>query len=741
MESSNRIGIAVRGRWFATYRPNRYSRDMRAIGPATPLLRFVVAAALAATDPAAPPKSLPVEKVTVRLAQFDVVVRDKDGKLLRGLDAKDFVVLESGSPLEIAAVDSWESLQAPSPAPPEPPVPDALPEAGLPEPAPAKRDEERRAFLILFDNLNGTTAGRFAQAKRAAGRFARENLSPRDLAAVYSLDHVLRPISPFSTAPSETARAIDRVAWFDNTTFTEQISEAVLAYQSTSTARLMGQRLQAGAPLEGDRLEWTRQHVYRSLASVAETFQSLPGRRVLVLVSSGFPMLATGDVERMRGGFTSEFRDLVKAMGRSGVAVYTIDVGDDLAMGDVKNRIDWRAAVGKLGMDDSFLTDVGLDPAFGAGSASARREFLGVLANETGGRMLTSSDLNLAFETIQQDTANYYRISCRVQEFPDDARYKRIVIKVPSIPDARITARRGRYSDVTPNPSSTGAATTERIDRYARLLLRASATTLPAPTDKSIPVAIVAEVAGPVAVAPDAEGAGRIDLDFVAVARVAGEIVGRYAKRVSVRVRPEGLDAVRRGFRVEGRIDLPAGLYDLQATVRLEEPAQLAMWSGPIAVPPPARGGGLRFAGAVLSREVEPLPLLARADLRPDATDALALPQGLRVLPPVEPAFASGESALVLFWLEGLPTGEAPPRFSLSVSAVRADGTAVSLPGGLVLFEPDGPRFRGLVRASLAGLAPGPWQVRVAAQGESAEARTETRLPLLVEGDATSSAP
>lgn len=703
-----------------------------------------LAGVVALAAPAPPKAPAPaVEKVVVRLAQFDVVVRDKDGKLIRGLEAKDFVVLEDGSPLDIVAVDSWESLEAAA-VEPAPETPPPSPEPAAPAPATttaAKPDEERRAFLILFDNLNGTTAMRLTQAKRAAMKFVRENLTSKDLAAVYTLDHALRPMSPFSTNPDETARAVEKVAWFEASTFQEQISESILAYQSESAASRMQDRLLGSAPLEGERLDWTRQHVYRSLASLAEAFQSLPGRRVLVLVSGGFPMTAPGDVERMRGGFTPEFRDLVKAMGRSGVAVYTIDVGDDLAMGDVENRIDWRVAVGKLGMDESFMADVGLDSAFGTGSASSRREFLGVLAGETGGRMLTSSDLNRAFETIQQDTANYYRVSCRVREQVGVERYKRIVVKVQGVPDARVTARRGRYSDVTPNPSNEATSATDRIDRYARLLLRTSATTLPAASDKSIPVAIVAQVEGPVALAPDVEGAGRLDLDFLVVARVAGEVVGRYTRRVTMRVRPEGLEAVRRGFRVEGRIDLPAGIYDLQATVRVEEPAQLAMWSGPIAVPPPARGTGLRFAGAIVSRETEPLPLLSRAELKVDQKDALALPKGLRLLPPADLTFSGNDAALVLFWLDGLPSGGAPPRFTMDVSAIAPDGTPSAVPGGLVLFEPDGDRYRGVLRAPLAGLAPGAWQLRIAASGETPPARAETRLPIVVEGPATSSAP
>jgi hypothetical protein len=132
---------------------------------------------------------------------------------------------------------------------------------------------------------------------------------------------------------------------------------------------------------------------------------------------------------------------------------------------------------------------------------------------------------------------------------------------------------------------------------------------------------------------------------------------------------------------------------------------------------------------------------VARAELKAETKDVLALPQGLRLLPPVDPTFGANESALVLFWLEGLPVGDAPPRFTMDVTAVGPDGATATLPGGLAFFELDGTRYRGVVRASLAGLAPGAWQIRVGASGETPDARAETRLPIVIAVAPTSSSP
>lgn len=59
---------------------------------------------------AAPPAAPPAERIEVRLAQFDVVVRDKSGAIVTGLGPEAFTVLEDGSPMEIVAVDEWGEI-------------------------------------------------------------------------------------------------------------------------------------------------------------------------------------------------------------------------------------------------------------------------------------------------------------------------------------------------------------------------------------------------------------------------------------------------------------------------------------------------------------------------------------------------------------------------------------------------------------------------------------------------------
>src|SRR6185436_6951262 len=97
---------------------------------------------------------------------------------------------------------------------------------------------------------------------------------------------------------------------------------------------LMHQRLDRLSVTAAEQLDWQREHIYDALNNVAALFQGLPGRRVLVLASPGFPLTTAGDGKTGAGGFTLKFRELIRSLASYGVTVYSLDIGDDLAAGD-----------------------------------------------------------------------------------------------------------------------------------------------------------------------------------------------------------------------------------------------------------------------------------------------------------------------------------------------------------------------------------------------------------------------
>src|SRR5262245_58786392 len=63
----------------------------------------------------------PVFRATTRLIVQTVTVKDKDGKVIEGLTAKDFAVTEDGQPQDIAFVE-FQRMQAGGATPPAPPA-------------------------------------------------------------------------------------------------------------------------------------------------------------------------------------------------------------------------------------------------------------------------------------------------------------------------------------------------------------------------------------------------------------------------------------------------------------------------------------------------------------------------------------------------------------------------------------------------------------------------------------------
>lgn len=715
-------------------------------------LGVLLVAAAAAPGPKQPPPTPPpltgYEHVEVRLAQFDVVVRDKAGKLVRGLGPKDFSVVEDGRPLEIVAVDEWGAEEPPQSAPAAPSVEGHAGTAPSGPPttteAPSRREPrepEKRSVMIVFDALENTTALRMSQAKRAAERFVRKHIKPTDVAAVYQLDLSLRPLSGLTSDPSELERAIEKVAWMPASDLSEGITESVVGGTMTPTAPYAKERLQNQATNVASELDWRRGHVYQSLTDIASVFQALPGRRILVLASAGFPMTTTTDINLQTGGFTPKFRDLIRSLAAYGVTVYTLDIGTDESFGDAGKEVDWRVAVGNIGLQESVLTDLGLDTSMTSGSATARRQFLGVLAAESGGRMLTATDLNRDFDTIQEESTNFYRIACRVPVTSASGRYRKTVVTVKRA-GLKVTGRRGRYSDIVPldRPRKSEPTSVDSLANYRPLTVRGVAVPLPTADPKKVPVAVVLEALGPVDIPADPSGKGALDLEFHLVARAAGEIVARYDRSFTAKVAPAHLDAVRRGFRVEGRLDLVPGIYTLQGTVRLAGPPQLATWTATVPVPPPPKGAAPVFTGVFLSADSsKTAPLLTHMNLAAEA-DALALKEGLRILPATGPEFPESDPVVALFWLKGVPTSpDGTPHVTLGIHLKDAKGEAVSAPTKLLLFAPEPTGgFRGLAGLDLSKVPPGTYSLELTASPEDASAPpAHVATPLIVEAPAS----
>ena len=140
-------------------------------------------------------------RATTRLIVQSVFVKDKDGKPIEGLTAKDFVITEDGQPQDIAFVE-YQRLETES-APPDPqaPVPlTAKPATTAPTVAPAVltgissppsgdiRYQDKRLLVLYFDGSSMGPADQI-RAYTNALKFIETQMTKSDLIAIMSFQN------------------------------------------------------------------------------------------------------------------------------------------------------------------------------------------------------------------------------------------------------------------------------------------------------------------------------------------------------------------------------------------------------------------------------------------------------------------------------------------------------------------------------------------------------------------------
>jgi len=177
------------------------------------LASFAVVSALSVLSAlSAPPirvsaqqQAAPAFRSNVSVVVVDVVVRDKNGAIVRGLTAGDFELREDNKAQQIRSFDFEEVATAPAaPAP----VPALLTDAALATPAgptaakpaaPQRREDlaGRRLVVLLFD-LSSMQPDELDRAGQAAVDYVDHQMTGSDLVAVASIDTTLDVLTDFT---------------------------------------------------------------------------------------------------------------------------------------------------------------------------------------------------------------------------------------------------------------------------------------------------------------------------------------------------------------------------------------------------------------------------------------------------------------------------------------------------------------------------------------------------------------
>lgn len=247
-----------------------------------------VAQAQQQTAAAAPP-SVPTIKVESRVVLVDTVVTDKQGNYIRDLTMKDFKVWEDNKEQTITSFSFEDDAASPTRA-------------------------QKQYLVLFFDNSTMDVADQ-ARARQAAAQFIDANVGPNRLIAVVDFGGTVR-ISQNFTADVDRLKQV--VATVKGSAVSPNAAAPPVQIASLATPAGMASGMPTGFPsLSNSEADFGARNVLLALRSLAKNLMAVPGRKTLVMLTSGFTM---------NFELQSELTAAIDACNKANVAVYPIDV-------------------------------------------------------------------------------------------------------------------------------------------------------------------------------------------------------------------------------------------------------------------------------------------------------------------------------------------------------------------------------------------------------------------------------
>jgi VWFA-related protein len=372
--------------------------------------------------------------INVNTVMEAVTVKDKNGKPIEGLTAKDFVVTEDNVPQTITFCDYQKmednvlpSIDVPT-APPitaekEKPKVDSVTGNQIQPEAPGDLKYRNRRLLVLYFDLTTMPPTDQFRTFDAAEKFITKQMKAADLLAIIKYDgEAVRVLVDFTDKRDDLLMAINKM---------------VMADQGLDDVNTDADAADTGSAFGEDDSEFNLFNTNRQLAALQTAVKmlgSLNEKKVLVYFSSGLQLNGIDN--------QAQFQATTNAAIRANTVFYTIDA---------------RGLVALAPMGNATQGSPGGAAMFNGGGALAQttrfqasQDTVYALATDTGGKaLLDNNDLSVGVEQAEASVSDYYLIGYNTTNGKLDGKMRRIKISLKEDATAKLDYRQVYFAGKT----------------------------------------------------------------------------------------------------------------------------------------------------------------------------------------------------------------------------------------------------------------------------------------------------
>ncbi len=370
-----------------------------------------------------PQQEAPLFQANTQLVIETVNVKDKDGKPIRGLTAKDFVLTEDGAPQSIRFFEFQELEDKVEPLVMGPetrvaPLPRLSHSQIAPEPPGDVRYRNRRLLAMYFDFTSMPMPDQL-RALGAAKKFLRTQMTPADLVALMA--YRSGSVEVFQDFTADRTRLLE-------------IVETLIVGEDENAPIDDSTRGDSGAAFGQNDAEFSIFFTDRQLAAL-QTATTMLGRlnekKSLLYFASGLRLNGNNNQAQLNA--------TINAAVRAGVSLWPIDP---------------RGLVAQAPLGDATQSSPGGAGAYTGATANAftrgfqrSQDTLWTLAADTGGKaLLDANDLARGIVNAQQSTASYYILGYYTTNTNPDGKLRRIKITLADGRAATLEYRQSYYA-------------------------------------------------------------------------------------------------------------------------------------------------------------------------------------------------------------------------------------------------------------------------------------------------------